>query len=264
MEKLELYCVTNKPLPYLEKFIYHLSAVGNEKFSDQYLRCNNGDNIFEKEKYYSELTFQYWYWKNRLNLDNNNWVGFCQKRRFWIKKNSLNKQMDKSNFETHALVDVPEEWKDYEAIICNSINVNGVKKIKMIKRGLKSILKKPEIFFNKNKQSVAFHFDMHHGYGNLSKAINLIDIEDKTDFLNFVNKSTSYNPHIMFIAKPQIMHKWFSALFPWLFRCEKIFGFEKLKGYDTQRLYAYLAERYLSYWFNKYTKVLCWPWVTFD
>ena len=68
----------------------------------------------------------------------------------------------------------------------------------------------------------------------------------------------------MFITKSSIANQWFNALFPWLFRCEKIFGFEKLKGYDTQRLYAYLAERYLSYWFNKYTKVLCWPWVTFD
>ena len=39
---------------------------------------------------------------------------------------------------------------------------------------------------------------------------------------------------------------------------------EALKGYDTERLYAYLAERYLSFWFNKYTKVLNWPWVLFD
>ena len=43
-----------------------------------------------------------------------------------------------------------------------------------------------------------------------------------------------------------------------------IFGFKNLKGYDTQRLYAYLAERYLSFWFNKHTKVLNWPWIFFD
>ena len=35
--------------------------------------------------------------------------------------------------------------------------------------------------------------------------------------------------------------------FPWLEECEKIFGFDKLKGYDTTRLYAYLSERYLSF-----------------
>ena len=50
------------------------------------------------------------------------------------------------------------------------------------------------------------------------------------------------------------MNRWFSVLFPWLFRCENVFGFKKLKGYDTQRLYAYLAERYLSFWFNKIYK----------
>ena len=57
---------------------------------------------------------------------------------------------------------------------------------------------------------------------------------------------------------------WFNDLFKWLDDCEKIFGFEKLKGYETKRLYAYLAERYLSFWFNKYTKVLNWHWSFFD
>ena len=53
-------------------------------------------------------------------------------------------------------------------------------------------------------------------------------------------------------------------LFPWLNRCEKLFGFENLSGYDTQRLYAYLAERYLSFWFKKHTKSLSYPWIFFD
>ena len=43
-------------------------------------------NIFEKEVYYSELTFQYWYWKNKLDINDKSWIGFCQKRRFWLKK----------------------------------------------------------------------------------------------------------------------------------------------------------------------------------
>ena len=68
----------------------------------------------------------------------------------------------------------------------------------------------------------------------------------------------------MFVAKPHIVDQWFKVLFPWLFRCEKIFGFKNLKGYDTQRLYAYLAERYLSFWFEKYTKSLEWPWIFYE
>ena len=45
------------------------------------------------------------------------------------------------------------------------------------------------------------HFDMHHGYGNLSKAINLLNDEDKNDFKNYLKSNNKYNPHIMFIAK---------------------------------------------------------------
>ena len=70
--------------------------------------------------------------------------------------------------------------------------------------------------------------------------------------------------YLKFIAKSNIANQWFNALFPWLFRCEKIFGFKNLKGYDTQRLYAYLAERYLSFWFNKHTKSLNWPWLRYN
>ena len=59
----------------------------------------------------------------------------------------------------------------------------------------------------------------------------------------------------MFISKKKIIDKWFKSLFSWLFSCEKEFGLKNLKGYDQQRLYAYLAERYLSFWFKKKYKI---------
>ena len=60
------------------------------------------------------------------------------------------------------------------------------------------------------------------------------------------------------------MIKWFEDLFDWLFKCETLFGLNKLKGYDQKRLYAFLAERYLSFWFIKYSKSKSWPWCFFD
>ena len=39
----------------------------------------------------------------------------------------------------------------------------------------------------------------------------------------------------------------------------KLFGFENLKGFGKVRIYAFLAERFLPYWFNKYSKCLEWP-----
>ena len=56
------------------------------------------------------------------------------------------------------------------------------------------------------------------------------------------------------------MNKCFNSLFPWLERCEKKFGFENLQGYELGRIYAYLAERYLSFWFKKYTRFKEQPW----
>jgi hypothetical protein len=264
MENLKIFCVTNKEINLLEKTNYLIGWVGTEKPPKNYLVCNTQDNIFFKEKYYSELTFHYWYWKNKLDLKHENWIGFCQKRRFWLKKKSIHEKIDKSNFSDCILQNVPNEWDNFDSIICEPIFVNKVKKMKMVKRGFRSIIKKPSILFDEKKQSLALHFDMHHGYGNLNKAINLIEDEDKLDFSNYVNNSISYNPHIMFIAKPKIMDKWFNTLFPWLERCEKVFGFDSLHGYDTQRLYAFLAERYLSFWFKKHTKSLEWPWILFE
>jgi len=264
MKKLEMFCVTNKLLNFLDNSQYNLAWVDNEQAPENYLACNGGINIFYKEKFYSELTFHYWYWKNLLNLDNPNWVGFCQKRRFWVNKNFENIKININNFENQILKSPPNEWEKYDSIICEPIFVNKVKKIKMLKRGFWKILKKPSFFFNEAKQSINFHFDMHHGDNNLKKAINLIEGDDKKEFLEYVENSISFNPHIMFISNSKVINRWFNALFPWLERCENEFGFSNLKGYDTQRLYAYLAERYLSFWFKKNTKYLTWPWKFFD
>jgi len=265
LNNLEIYCVTDKDFLYLKDLPYKLAGVGKSNFSKEYNLANTLDNIDYKEKYYSELTFHYWFWKNEMkNLENNTWIGFCQKRRFWIKKNISKNDITTYNLKNHILSEPPEEWKSYNSVICDPIYVNGVNKVKLLKRGFKSLIRDPEIFFNKKKQTVKLHFDMHHGYGNLDKAINLLDDSDRDEFRNYVENQVCFNPNIMFIAKIDIANQWFEKLFPWLFRCEKIFSFENLKGYDSQRLYAYLAERYLSFWFKKYSKYIEWPYITFS
>ena len=264
MKELEIYCITNKVVHHLNDTGYNIGWVGRKKCPNNYITCDNKDNIFFKEKYYSELTFHYWYWKNRLSLESNHWVGFCQKRRLWLKKKSSWEKINYSNYNEHILKNLPVEFLGYDSILCEPISVNNVKKSKLLKRGFRSVIKDPSIIFNTNKQTLLLHFDMHHGYGNMEKAINLINDEDRIGFLEYLKNSTFYNPHIMFISKPRIANEWFNVLFPWLLRCEKVFGFDKLDGYDTQRLYAFLAERYLSFWFKKYTNYLNWPWKLLD
>lgn len=261
--KLKIFCVTNKPVPNIEGTSLILAGVGKQNFSKQYIDSSIKNNIFDKEKYYSELTFHYWYWKNLLQDERSDWVGFCQRRRFWIKRKSKIIDINSKNFVDHILTEPHLSWDQHNSIICNPINISGAKKIKLIKRGWKNLIKNPSIFFNKDKHSIKLHFDMHHGYGNLDKAINVMNDNDREDFREYVNTNIGFSANNMFIAKKDIAEKWFNDVFSWLFACEKVLGFENLKGYET-RIYAYLAERYLSFWFNKYSQSLKWPWVFVD
>ncbi len=264
MNQLEMYCVTNKEIKFLEKSPYRLAAVGLNSFSESYLKCNNKINIFYKEKNYSELTFHYWYWKNMLNLHSKSWIGFCQRRRFWIKNASEKFNINKNNLKDHMLITPESDWSSYESIVCKPIKVSGAKKIKILKRGWKNILTDPSLLFDESRQNIKLHFDMHHGYGNLDLAIEQLDLEDRYDFSKFVRINNKFNPHIMFISKPFILNSWFATLFAWLERCEKKIPQDQLMGYDKTRMYAYLAERFLSYWFQKYTKYKEQSWIFID
>ena len=74
-----------------------------------------------------------------------------------------------------------------------------------------------------------------------------------------INKENSFNHGCMFVCKSKkIMNDFYNSLFPWLERCEKEFGFD-LEGYGQTRIYAYLAERYIPFWFKKYSNYLVWP-----
>ena len=44
------------------------------------------------------------------------------------------------------------------------------------------MIKEPSLFFDKNKRTIKIHFDLMHGNGNLEKAINLLEQDDKKDF----------------------------------------------------------------------------------
>ncbi|MDB9739585.1 DUF4422 domain-containing protein [Candidatus Pelagibacter sp.] len=260
MSNLEIFCITNKPVSFLENTNYSLVAVGQNKFPPNYVKCDEGDNIFFKEQNYSELTFHYWFWKNRLkDMHEDTWVAFCQKRRFWLNSRNVSSE---ENIHDIILKTTPIEWEDKEAVICKPIQL-GTKFSKLIKRGWKNVLLKPKLLFDHKYITIKEQFDMHHGYGVLDKAISFMSDKDKQDFQKYVSTNTTYNPHIMFVAKKKIINEYFKDQFEWLFKCEQYFGLTELKTYDKKRLYAYLAERYLSFWFKKYTKFIEWPWILY-
>ncbi len=265
MKSLKMYCIsqTNSHLEKIKKLNYIPVSTGEGNFDKGWLRDNTKDHISEKNISYGENTFHYWLWKNDFKENfNAKWIGFCQYRRFW-HKNNVDKEFKGLN--QSIIDDAAKEWNEHEVVLGNEYYVNNTKLSKIFKHGKKQLIKNPFVFLSKKKMTIKVHFDMYHGFGNLDKAIDLLDKENREDFRNFVNSECSFNPFNMFIcSSPEILNSYYSSLFLWLKRCEEIFGFDKKKSYGLLRIYAFLAERYLGYWFKKNSNYILWPIIQFD
>ncbi len=261
MNNLDMYCITihDNHLDLIKKIGYLPVGLGKNIKSNDFLKDNTKTNISNKNPNYGEYTFHYWLWKNNIDQLNDNWIGFCQYRKFWIKNRKDEEIKSFKELKNILLGHIPREYENYDSILGEELYVNQFRFSKFIKHNFLTMIKKPTLFFDKNKRNLRFHFNMMHGAGNLSKAIMLLDDSEKKDFELFLDNSVSFNPHNMFICKSKkILKNYYDSLFPWLERCEKEFGFE-LTGYGLKRIYGFLAERYMSYWFQKYTNFKLMP-----
>ena len=262
MSSLKMYCLSLDPkhLGIIKKINYIPVGLGEENFTNEWLSDRTENHISLKNKFYGEYTFHYWIWKNYQDKIGDDWVGFCQYRKFWSLKKSGIQNVSFEHFNENILKEIPKEFLKYETILGEPLFINQFRFSKFIKNNLKTMINEPSLFLNKKKRTIKFHFDMMHGLGNLDKAIELLELEERNDFTEFVNTNVSFNPQNMLICKSKsFLTSYYNSIFPWLTRCEKIFGFEDLKGYGLQRIYAFLAERYMSYWFQKYTKFKIMP-----
>ncbi len=50
MDSLYIFCVTDKPLKYLEDLNIKLAGVGRRQFSQKYMTCLSGKNIQKKDR----------------------------------------------------------------------------------------------------------------------------------------------------------------------------------------------------------------------
>ena len=275
---MKIFCVTHKPQPNIDKLGLTPVGLGTSNFPKHYISENTLENIAYKNQHYSEVSFHYWIWKNILpSKKDGEWFGICQYRRYFVKKEFREKINQNSgsqgNLDINNLNDLKEilqidqhpDWENYDAVLCDPWSLTVEKKMKIIKRGFRSLVKDPSILINKKKHNIKLHFDMYHGHGNLDKAINLLPPKDKSDFNEYVNYNTKLSGHSLFFCRNnKILNNYYNDLFEWLFKCEKIFKFNELIGYDTQRMFSFLSERYTAFWFEKYSKSITWPWVFYD
>ena len=253
-DNLKMFCLTVEPkhLDYIKDLNYTPVGLGEKKFPDNCVSDKNGDNISSKNKYYGEYTFHYWLWKNHLQNLNQDWIGFCQYRKYWSLQFTPNNQINIKNLKSKILKKIPDDYNKFDVILGEPFFVNKRKIMKFLKKGFPLVISNPQILFNKNARNIKFHFDLMHGRNNLDNAIDLLSIENRNSFRKFVNEEVSFNPHNMFICKSKkLLESYYKEVFQWLENCEKLFGFDKLKGYGLTRIYGFLAERYMSYWFKK-------------
>ena len=254
---LKMFCLTLEPehTKIIRNLNYTPVGLGEKNFSDDCLSDKTGDNISHKNQYYGEYTFHYWLWKNYIEKLDQKWIGFCQYRKFWSLNFTPNQFINSSNLKEKVLKEIPNELEKYDVILGNPFFVNSRKLTKFVKRGFPLIISNPKILFSKKARNIKFHFDLMHGRNNLDKATDLLDKNNREDFRQFFNNQVSFNPHNMFICKSKkLLQSYYDEIFPWLENCEKLFGFENLKGYGLTRIYGFLAERFMSYWFKKNTK----------
>ena len=253
MKNLSFFCLTLNPEheKSIKEFGYIPVGLGDKRFSRDILSDKLGENISKKNPYFGEYTFHYWIWKNYLKEIKTEWVGFCQYRKFFFKDNVKLDNIKKEDLKNLLIDKIELNDQKYDCILGTKFSVIEYKISKIIKHHLFEFLSKPSLLFDKRKRTLKFHFDLFHGRGNLDKAINLLDEKYKKDFKNYMDKETSFHPHNMFICKTKILHKYYEAIFPWLEKCEKEFGFKDLEGYGKKRIYGFLAERFLSFWFSK-------------
>ena len=251
MKTITFFCLTLNPNheENIKKLTYIPVGLGEKKFSKNYFSDRKGINISVKNPFYGEYTFHYWLWKNYLDQIQTEWVGFCQYRKFFIKKKISSNNLSFNDLKDHVINEI-DQPNNVECILGEKFSVSNYKFSKILKRHFLHFLFNPSLFFYEKKRNLKLQFDLFHGKGNLDLAINLLEKKDRENFKNFMYTRNSFNPHNMFLCKKNLLKGYYETIFPWLEKCEKIFGFKNLKGYGSQRIYGFLAERFLSYWFT--------------
>ena len=221
----------------------------DKTYKDKYLEIENSETLTSKQKI------------KLIEEKNKSWIGFCTYRRFWVKKEKIISNY--KDLEENILKYPPLQWRGSESIHTHPIKIKKIKKIKISNNAFIEIIKKPYLFFKK-KHNIKDHFYIFHGSNFLDESTKLLKFNERIEFINFLNKD-NFNPYNLFFCKDiSILKEYYNSVFEWLNLCEKKFGFHDLTGYGKKRIYGFLAERYLSFWFNKYTKSRAWPISYFD
>ena len=107
-----MFCLTLNPqhLNLIENLEYIPVGLGDSNFNNKFMQDKIGKNISFKNSFYGEYTFHYWLWNNYLDEIDTEWVGFCQYRKFFIKKELNEKNLSLELLKENLIKDITDEF----------------------------------------------------------------------------------------------------------------------------------------------------------
>ena len=125
MNKITIFVACHKPVEVHSDKMYHPIHVGRAisscKEQMDMIGDDTGNNISEKNRFYSELTAQYWAWKN---YHDSVYIGFCHYRRYFAKWLTPSKIDEMFNKGTDVIVTGPylrshNRWNYLKTFVCS-------------------------------------------------------------------------------------------------------------------------------------------------
>ena len=108
--------------------------LGKNISNKNFLTDKSKNNISDKNPFYGEYTFHYNLWKNNIDRTENNWIGFCQYRKFWAKSRNSKNYNNLETLNNNVLKEISHNQSNYESILGEPMFINQFKATKFIKK----------------------------------------------------------------------------------------------------------------------------------
>jgi hypothetical protein len=222
MKDIEIFVLTHKKYEIITPnppYIPLLMGAYSKKDYFNYIPDNSGDNISDLNKYYAELTGEYWAWKNT----NARIIGFCHYRRYFAKGFSMKilSKQDILDYLNDFDIILPEKTK-LRLTVCEELE---------------------KAYKTKNQGAKIEEFKI------IREIIKKESPEYLKSFDSVLNGKECYNSN-MFICSKKIADEYFEWVFNIL---DVMHGKINYESYDenNRRVLGYLSEVLLTIFIHK-------------
>lgn len=206
---------------------------------------DSGENISEKNPWYSELTGIYWVWKNT----NQPITGACHYRRFFTA------QPEPFLYRLKRLLYFPAGLYKKRIGLIYTSNIKLFKNRILNHKDILKLLNKYDVILPQArvlKYSVETHFNRYHDRKDLNLLGSILE-EKHPDYLEAfykVLKGKRLYANNMFVMKDEHYQEFMTWWFDVLFEFERRIDLHNYTEYQ-KRILGFIAERLLNVWFAK-------------